>query len=294
MKNTTLIIVTVIALIVIGGLAFYLIHSLNRMNGFSLPQGEQGRQSAQSNSSVVTGPSIKVGTKNGVGNFLTDDNGMTLYYFVNDTVGKSNCSGSCAAVWPAFFASNINISPNLNAADFGTINRADGATQTTYDGWPLYNYSKDAQVGDTNGQGLGGAWFVATVPFYNLLLENNAAVGTYLADDNGRALYMFADDAPAAAGVPAASKCAGVCSSNWIPFDIQIQAVIPAALNAADFTHFTRGDGKKQLAYKGYPIYRYSKDAHPGDISGNGINGIWFLARPQGFAAAKTVSRTQP
>ena len=134
---------------------------------------------------------------------------MTLYYFAGDTVGKSNCIVSCATVWPAFFAANINISPDLNAADFGTITRADGATQTTYDGWPLYNYSKDAQAGDTNGQGSGGAWFVAMVPFYNLLLENNSAAGVYLADDNGRALYMFANDKPATAGAGTVGGCDG-------------------------------------------------------------------------------------
>lgn len=287
MKNTAWMIVVIIVLVVIGGLAAY--YLMQSSNGIPAMQSEQGRQPAAPGSSVSAMPTIQASVKSGIGDFLTDGNGMTLYYFANDTVGKSNCTGACATIWPAFYASNMNVGANLNAADFGTITRSDGATQTTYDGWPLYNYSQDAQAGDTNGQGLGGIWFVAAVPFYNILLEDNVSAGVYLADDNGRALYMFANDTPAAA----ASACTGICSENWLPFDITQAIAVPAALNAGDFKEFTRADGKKQLAYKGYPIYRYSKDVNPGDISGNGMNNIWFLARQQGFVASKSSAKPQ-
>lgn len=42
-----------------------------------------------------------------------------------------------------------------------TITRADGTTQVTYDGHPLYYYAADVQAGDTNGEGVGGVWHVA-------------------------------------------------------------------------------------------------------------------------------------
>jgi predicted lipoprotein with Yx(FWY)xxD motif len=41
------------------------------------------------------------------------------------------------------------------------ITRSDGSTQVAYDGAPLYTYAGDGKAGDANGQGSGGAWFVA-------------------------------------------------------------------------------------------------------------------------------------
>jgi predicted lipoprotein with Yx(FWY)xxD motif len=35
-------------------------------------------------------------------------------------------------------------------------------TQVTYNGHLLYTYSGDSKPGDTNGEGIGGVWFVAT------------------------------------------------------------------------------------------------------------------------------------
>ena len=32
----------------------------------------------------------------------------------------------------------------------------------TLNGWPLYYYSGDKTPGDTNGQGVGGVWWVLT------------------------------------------------------------------------------------------------------------------------------------
>lgn len=43
----------------------------------------------------------------------------------------------------------------------GVISRADGTSQITYNGWPLYYWVKDAKPGDTTGQNVGNVWFVA-------------------------------------------------------------------------------------------------------------------------------------
>ncbi|MFY0104123.1 hypothetical protein ABTP95_19980 [Acinetobacter baumannii] len=42
----------------------------------------------------------------------------------------------------------------------------------------------------------------------------------------------------------------------------------------------TRDDGKGQWAYKGHPLYRWSKDQKPGDTTGDGVIGAWHVARP--------------
>jgi hypothetical protein len=41
------------------------------------------------------------------------------------------------------------------------IMRKDGKCQIALNGWPLYRYAKDPNPGDTNGQGVGGIWFVS-------------------------------------------------------------------------------------------------------------------------------------
>ncbi len=99
-------------------------------------------------------------SKTGIGDYLVDAKGMTLYYFTKDTVGKSNASDAVIAIWPIFYAANVVVPSNLNGSDFGTITRGDGKMQTTYKGWPLYYYIKDLAAGDTVGQGVNGIWFV--------------------------------------------------------------------------------------------------------------------------------------
>lgn len=96
-----------------------------------------------------------------IGYYLTDGAGMTLYYTMADTAGKSNVSGLELNDWPIFYDSNIIIPPTLKRSDFSSIKRPDGKLQTTYKGWPLYYYSIDAEPNDMVGQGIGGVWFIA-------------------------------------------------------------------------------------------------------------------------------------
>jgi len=103
---------------------------------------------------------VKVMEKEGLGKYITDAKGMTLYAFDKDTPGKSACAGDCLQKWPAFSADKIEPEGGLAAADFGTIKRDDGAPQTTYKGYPLYYFFKDKAAGDTNGQGLMSVWRV--------------------------------------------------------------------------------------------------------------------------------------
>jgi len=42
----------------------------------------------------------------------------------------------------------------------------------------------------------------------------------------------------------------------------------------------TRPDGSKQWAFKGKPLYKWSKDEEPGDTTGDGVNKVWHAARP--------------
>jgi len=104
---------------------------------------------------------VKIAKKDGIDTYLTDTKGMTLYTFKKDTPGKSACEGPCVDNWPLYSREKVEAKDGLSAADFATITRADGKTQTTFKGMPLYYFVKDAKPGDTLGQGVKDVWSVA-------------------------------------------------------------------------------------------------------------------------------------
>jgi predicted lipoprotein with Yx(FWY)xxD motif len=111
--------------------------------------------------SLATAASINIQTKEGIGKYLTDDKGMTLYVFKKDAPGKSACAGPCVEKWPLFSAENPSAPAGTAAGDFAAITRDDGKKQATYKGLPLYYFFKDTKAGDTAGQGVNNVWYVA-------------------------------------------------------------------------------------------------------------------------------------
>ena len=103
---------------------------------------------------------VKTMSKNGVGSYLADAKGMTLYWFKKDSPGKSACSGPCVEKWPLYYRETVAAGEGTKAADFGTITREDGKKQTTFRGYPLYYWSGDKASGETNGQGFKDVWYV--------------------------------------------------------------------------------------------------------------------------------------
>jgi len=103
---------------------------------------------------------VKVAEKAGIGHYLTDTEGKTLYWFKSDMPGMSACAGSCVEKWPVFYRETVKSPDGIAAADFATIDRADGAKQTTFRGYPLYYWMGDKAAGDTSGQGVKDVWFV--------------------------------------------------------------------------------------------------------------------------------------
>ena len=89
-----------------------------------------------------------------------------------------------------------------------------------------------------------------------------------LTDAAGMTLYVFDRDAGGK------SACNGPCAVNWPPV-----LVVGDANAAGDWTIIVRDDGRKQWAYKGKPLYAWTKDAKPGDKTGDGVNSVWHVAR---------------
>lgn len=111
-------------------------------------------------SSAGSGVEVKVSSKEGLGNFLVDGKGMTLYLYTKDSPGVSNCKDGCLEAWPPLLTNGDPQAGDGVTGKLGTITRDDGTVQVTYDDMPLYYYVSDTQPGDTTGQGVGGVWYV--------------------------------------------------------------------------------------------------------------------------------------
>jgi predicted lipoprotein with Yx(FWY)xxD motif len=220
---------------------------------------------------------IHLDTNTLVGVHIVDKEGRSLYYFSNDVNGQSNCSGGCLTAWPIYYADTVTTTfgSELSSTDFKTITTAGGAKQTTYKGWPLYYYAPSGIVegeGEVKGEGIGNIWFVAktnysiTVANYQLTGANGVnymsdytpgdGLTKYFCDGKGNTLYAFGKDSAYK------NKFTKPDFSNnpvWPVYETE-NITVPSTL---DKTLFTVIDvfGKKQLTYKGWPLYYYGPDA---------------------------------
>ena len=92
-----------------------------------------------------------------------------------------------------------------------------------------------------------------------------------LTGPNGMTLYTFDKDM-AGSGK---SVCNGPCTALWPPL-----MASDSDKAYGDYSVVVRDDGKKQWAFKGKPLYYWSRDSKPGDMSGDGFNKVWQAAKP--------------
>jgi predicted lipoprotein with Yx(FWY)xxD motif len=121
-------------------------------------------------------------------------------------------------------------------------------------------------------------------------LSTSATLGSYLTDKNGRTLYFFSLDANGQ------SSCTGGCEGLWPVFFVDNLTAdkLGTGLTLSDFATITTPSSKKQLTYKGWPLYYYApvsaSDGYggggvntleaPGKTTGEGLGGVWFIAKP--------------
>lgn len=71
------------------------------------------------------------------------------------------------------------------------------------------------------------------------------------------------------------SNCIEECTVTWKPALLE-----PGTGLGQNYTLIKREDGSMQAAFRGKPLYLYAGDKRPGDITGDGVDGMWRLARP--------------
>jgi predicted lipoprotein with Yx(FWY)xxD motif len=95
--------------------------------------------------------------------------------------------------------------------------------------------------------------------------------GSILTDQDGRTLYAFFNDKNGT------SSCADQCVATW-PALVSRQAVAAdAGIDHKLLSQTTRAEGTVQATYGNWPLYYYVGDQGPGDIDGQGVDGVWFV-----------------
>ncbi|WP_129337317.1 hypothetical protein [Cellulomonas endophytica] len=103
------------------------------------------------------------------------------------------------------------------------------------------------------------------------------SLGDVLVDTAGMTLYMFDKDERGGA-----STCYDQCASAWPPLLVE---GTPAAGEGADDAMLgtvERTDGTVQVTYGGWPLYYWAQDAAAGDVTGQGVNDVWWVLTADG------------
>ena len=115
---------------------------------------------------LAGGPDVTVRVSNeGTVPYLVDHRGRSLYVYMNDSQNSSTsaCMDDCAVDWPPLVILDTPVAgEGVEITQLGTLARADGSKQVTFNGWPLYYSNQDTIPGSTNGQGYNGVWFLVS------------------------------------------------------------------------------------------------------------------------------------
>ncbi|GAB3007617.1 hypothetical protein LWP59_28730 [Amycolatopsis acidiphila] len=102
-------------------------------------------------------------------------------------------------------------------------------------------------------------------------------LGRIVVDGGGFTVYRYDKDSTN----PPSSTCTGLCAQQWKPVPASATQHL-GGLDQNSVGTLTRDDGTDQATLDGWPLYRYAKDAMPGETAGQGIGGVWFPITPQG------------
>jgi predicted lipoprotein with Yx(FWY)xxD motif len=104
-----------------------------------------------------------------------------------------------------------------------------------------------------------------------------STAGPIVVDGEGMSVYYYTKDVKDSG----TSACTGGCLEAWPPV---LAASDTPTIDGVTGTVGTIAtpDGKKQLTVNGMPVYYYAEDLAAGDITGQGVGGVWYLVAPSG------------
>lgn len=103
------------------------------------------------------------------------------------------------------------------------------------------------------------------------------SLGTIVVSDTGMTVYVFTNDVRNSGK----SNCTGGCLAAWPPV---LTTTDTPTLNGVTGTVGTIATptGAKQVTLDGLPLYYWAQDAAPGDVTGQGVQGVWYVVAPDG------------
>jgi len=102
--------------------------------------------------------------------------------------------------------------------------------------------------------------------------------GRVISDRKGEAFYLFDKEKGKK------SRCYGACARAWPPVITKGKPRARGAAKASLLGTTKRKNGKRQVTYKGHPLYYYVDDS-PGNILCQDVNefgGLWLVVKPNG------------
>jgi predicted lipoprotein with Yx(FWY)xxD motif len=111
-----------------------------------------------------------------------------------------------------------------------------------------------------------------------LNVKNDATLGSFVVDQDGKSLYLFTPD------TTSTPTCNGACATSWPPFVVTGAAPTAGSGVTGTIATSARQDGSMQVTLNGHPLYYFAGDSAAGDIKGQGLNGKWYVLSPSGDA----------
>jgi predicted lipoprotein with Yx(FWY)xxD motif len=108
-------------------------------------------------------------------------------------------------------------------------------------------------------------------------------LGKIIVDGSGRTLYLFEADKGTT------SNCYDSCAQVWPVLTTSGKPVAGPGVNASLLGTTQRKDGSLEVVYNGHPLYYFSGDKQPGDITGQDLNSFgapWYVLSRDGSKVA--------
>ncbi|MBB5632378.1 putative lipoprotein with Yx(FWY)xxD motif [Cryobacterium mesophilum] len=103
------------------------------------------------------------------------------------------------------------------------------------------------------------------------------ALGDIVVDGKGMTAYVFDNDVADSGS----SSCSGACASQWPAITTTAASPAVEGITGKVGTIALAG-GAKQVTINGLPLYTYAGDTAPGDTTGQGFGGIWWVIDASG------------
>lgn len=172
-----------------------------------------------------------------------------------------------------------------NSDDNGSSSGGSGSSATTKSssssGGGYRSSSGQSSSGTSMSSGSGGS----SSGGETITTAQDSDLGTYLVDEDGKALYLFEKDKRGSGK----STCSGACAQVWPPVTTKGDPQPEKQAKGSELSTLKRKDGSSQVVYNGWPLYYYAPDSK-GTTKGEGVDGFgaeWYVLAPAGHKIEK-------